>query len=435
MNNSSNLSQKTSTSDRQNGKNSARLYLLLFFAVLLYFFANFQRTVIPGAIFSELQKDLNTPAATITAMGAFFMYVYAVSQLFSGILVDRFGGYRLMTFGGFLFCAGAILFPLGNTLFMLYASRVITGIGASTIYLSVVKETKRAFPDNFGPAIGFAILIGYAGSMAANAPFVGLIRFTGVNWRTALFFAGMILLGIWIVFLVLRFTVKMPAVENTVFSLKSFAPAVKKHNIALYLLSSISFAVFYCFQTVTGKKFLEDYCHISPLAAGWILTVTGALSAFASFSSPILSKLTGNRRRPFMLAMGMGTLLATAVPLLALYWGISSPVLFAGSLFILALAANMTPVFLSILSETNPNRALGACASFSNFLAYMFVALLGTCAGFLMDLFPPEILEGVKVYGRKSYIAIYLFLTVLASFAFFCSLKVKETYGKEFTGE
>lgn len=433
MNYSKNSSIPQSLS--REGKSSVRIYILLFFAVLLYFFANFQRTVIPGAIFSELQKDLDTPAANITAMGAFFMYIYAVSQLFSGILVDKFGGYRLMTFGGFLFCAGAILFPLGNSLILLYASRVLTGIGASTIYLSVVKETKRAFPGNFGPAMGFAMLIGYAGSMAANAPFVGLIRYTGAGWRNALFFAGLILSGIWIIFLVLRFTVKMPAVADTSFSFRSFLPAIKKHNWPLYLLSSISFAIFYCFQTVTGKKFLEDYCHISVLAAGWILTITGALSASASFFTPILSKLSGNKRRPFMLAMGCGSLLATLIPFFALLFHISSPWLFTGALFLLSLTANMTPVFLAILSETNPDRTLGACTSFSNFLAYMLVAILGTFTGILMDLFPPQIMDGIRIYGRNSYIAVYFFLTLLASIAFFCALKVKETNGKEFIEE
>ena len=433
MNYSKNSSIPQSLS--REGKSSVRIYILLLFAVLLYFFANFQRTVIPGAIFSELQKDLDTPAANITAMGAFFMYIYAVSQLFSGILVDKFGGYRLMTFGGFLFCAGAILFPLGNSLILLYASRVLTGIGASTIYLSVVKETKRAFPGNFGPAMGFAMLIGYAGSTAANAPFVGLIRYTGAGWRNALFFAGLILSGIWIIFLVLRFTVKMPAVADTSFSFRSFLPAIKKHNWPLYLLSSISFAIFYCFQTVTGKKFLEDYCHISVLAAGWILTITGALSASASFFTLILSKLSGNKRRPFMLAMGCGSLLATLIPFFALLFHISSPWLFTGALFLLSLTANMTPVFLAILSETNPDRTLGACTSFSNFLAYMLVAILGTFTGILMDLFPPQIMDGIRIYGRNSYIAVYFFLTLLASIAFFCALKVKETNGKEFIEE
>ncbi len=414
-----------------NGERKRTLFLL-FLAIALYFFANFQRTVIPGAIFSELQKDLNTPAASITAMGAFFMYIYAVSQLFSGILVDKYGGHRLMTFGGFLFCAGSILFPLGNSLFMLYASRVITGIGASTIYLSVVKETKRAFPGNFGPAMGFAMLIGYTGSMAANAPFVGLIHHTNLGWRNALLSAGILLAGIWLLFCITRFTVKMPETAKSSFSFRAFLPAVKKHNWPLYLLSSLSFSVFYCFQTVTGKKFLEDYCHISLLTAGWILTITGALSAFASFITPFLSRLAGNRRRPFMLIMGSGTFLATFLPLLALCLNISAPWFFTGTLFLLALSANMTPVFLAILSETNPDRTLGACTSFSNFFAYMLVALLGTFAGFLMDLFPPQIMDGVRVYGRNSYIAVYLFLTLPGTIAFLSSLKVPETNGKEY---
>lgn len=130
-----------------------------------------------------------------------------------------------------------------------------------------------------------------------------------------------------------------------------------------------------------------------------------------------------------MLAMGTGTLLATLGPLLALSFHFAAPWFFAGAFFLLALTANMTPVFLSILSETNPEESLGACASFSNFLAYMYVALLGTFSGMLMDIFPPQSIENIKIYGRNSYIAVYLFLTFLAFIAFLCSLKIKETSG------
>ena len=408
-----------------------RVLVLLSLAFLLYFFANFQRTVIPGAIFSDLQKDLDSSAAGITAMGATFMYVYAVSQLFSGVLADQLGGYRLMTLGGIFFCGGSLLFPLCNSLPMLYASRILTGIGASTIYLSVIKESKRTFPGNFGPAMGVAMLIGYTGSMAANAPFVRFIQIPGIGWRKGLLFTGIVLAGIFLLFLLLRFSVKMPPAQKSSFHLRVFAPALKKHNIPLYLLTGFAFAIFYCLQTVAGKKFLEDYCHLTPLAAGWILTATGALSAFASFFSPILSKLMGNRRRPLILAMGAGTLLATAGPLTALVFHCSAPWIFAGGLFLLALSANMTPVFLTVISETNPPDALGVCASFSNFLAYMYVALLGTFAGMLMDLFPPQIVEGIRTYGRNSYLAVFLLLTLLAVVGFLCSLKIKESGRKE----
>ena len=88
------------------------------------------------------------------------------------------------------------------------------------------------------------------------------------------------------------------------------------------------------------------------------------------------------------------------------------------------------PIFLALVAETNPPENLGVCASFSNCLAYLMVALLGNLAGVLMDLFEPTVIDGVRVYGSNSYTAVFALCTAAASIAFGASLMVKETRGR-----
>ena len=85
-----------------------RILALLSLTVVLYFFANFQRTVVPGALFSELQQDLDVSAKAITGFGAAFMYVYAATQLAVGLLVDKYGGMRVLATGSILMAIGAM---------------------------------------------------------------------------------------------------------------------------------------------------------------------------------------------------------------------------------------------------------------------------------------------------------------------------------------
>ncbi len=402
---------------------------LLFLTVLFYFFANFQRSVIPGAIFTDLQTDVGVSAAKITALGAAFMYVYGISQLFAGMLADKYGGYRVINIGGLLFCIGALVFPFTHNIYIMYASRVIVGIGASSIYLSLIKEVHNAFPKNFAPCLGIAMLVGYSGSMFANAPFVALAHHIG--WRSGLIYTAYAMLFIWLLFFVLRFTVKMPTPTEAKFNIRTFAPAVaKRHNIFLYIVLDVSFAIFYVFQTVLGKKFLEDFCKMPQLTAGWILTITGALSALSTFVIPLISRVCGNKRRPFLRLMGAGGLVATAGVLLALALDFRQGWYFAALFFLVSLTSNMTPVFLAIVAETNPPENLGVCASLSNCTAYLLVALLGNVSGVLMDLFKPEIINGAKIYGRNSYIAVFALFTILAIFCFASSLKIIETNGQ-----
>ena len=81
--------------------------MLLFVPLLLLYASSyFQRTAVSGTIFSQLQADLGLNAFQIAGIGASFVYIYALSQLVVGMLADKYGGARVVTAGGILFCAG-----------------------------------------------------------------------------------------------------------------------------------------------------------------------------------------------------------------------------------------------------------------------------------------------------------------------------------------
>ena len=88
--------------------------LMFCLAVLMYFVVNIQRIAVPGQMFDELQAELALSASAVSAMGTAFMYVYAATQLVVGVLVDRYGGMRVLTMGSILMSIGALLFPLAN---------------------------------------------------------------------------------------------------------------------------------------------------------------------------------------------------------------------------------------------------------------------------------------------------------------------------------
>ena len=251
-----------------------RVWAVLICGTVLYFFANIQRVAIPGSIFNLMQKELQVSAPYITAFGASFMYVYALCQLIIGLLVDRFGGYRTIMFGAFLFCLGSVMFPLSHSLSMLYLSRIIVGLGASSLYLSLVREIMRAFDKSFMIMLAVMILIGYTGGIAANAPFV--ICVNKIGWRNVLFIAAFISTAFYILFLIMKSTLKMPSLQPVKFSFHPFINILKKrHNCYLFLFTGINFGLYYVLQTVIGKKFLEDYCQIASDNAALILSVMG----------------------------------------------------------------------------------------------------------------------------------------------------------------
>lgn len=411
-------------------KHKWKIRILFGCAVGLYFFANFQRNAVPGPIFSRLQMDLHGTASQISALGSCFMYVYAVSQLAAGFMADRFGGMRVIAWGSSFFCLGALLFPFAGFWPLLYLARILTGLGASSIYLSLVKETGKLFPGKFGRAFGCVMLIGYAGGIAANTPFISGVELFG--WRSLLMLAAFLMIAVYTLFLLTVFsTPKQETDKSVLLHPRTFLGVWKsRQNFCIILVSSLSFGIYYVYQTVIGKKFLEDFCSMDLHHAGWVLTASGALSCFSSFLSPFLCDLAGKKRKPFLLFMGGGTLFAMLLFAGGIAVDCRGAFLYLTAIFFLTCAANMTPVFLALMAESNPAGVLGVTVSTGNFTAYIFVALLGNLTGALMDIFPPERVRELLVYGQNSYLCVFGLFLILALPGFIASLFIRETGGK-----
>lgn len=400
--------------------------LLLLFGTLLYFFVNIQAVVIPGTLFDSLQQDLNASAAAISLLGASYMYVYAFGQLLAGLLADRYGGFWTIFFGGILFSVGSLLFPFGTHVWSLCLCRILIGLGASSVYLSLVKEYSKAFTRNFAPMLGVMILVGYSGGILAGAPFLLMLPLAG-NWQNLLFFTGVVTFLCWTCLAFLLFSgdnipkndlPPKKQLSNLIVGLRNW------NNLHIFILAWSAFGIYYVIQTVIGKKFLEDFCHFSASSAAWWISVIGIVSAVFSFLTPILSRFCGNQRRGFILFCGFGILLPCLLLVLMIFLNHASlwiPILFC----IMTGAANVVPIQVALLHETNPPEILGTLVSIMNFGAYFSVAVLGSLGGFLMDIFPPQRSGEVLVYGRNSYLAVFILLFLVSCWGVYSALQIR----------
>lgn len=406
-----------------------RVWSLLICGTALYFFANIQRVAIPGSVFNLLQQELNVSAPYITALGSSFMYIYAFCQLGIGVLVDRYGGSRVIACGALLFCLGSLLFPLSYSLFGLYGSRVLTGLGASTLYLSLVREIMRSFNRNFTIMLAVMILIGYTGGIVANAPFVFYVN--AIGWRNVMLVAWLITLAFYLLFLLAKATLIMPPPRTEPFSLAPFLMVLKKrHNHYLFLFTGINFGLYYVLQTVIGKKFLEDFCRITPDNAAIILSLMGVISAVSGLGFAIISRMLGNRRQIFVRAVGISCIAIFSLITLLLYLEIRSNWI-AILLCLLASTASTSSIAVPLLRETNHDEFTGVAVSILNFGCYIAVAIFGNMVGALMNLFAPERHGQVLVYGTHSYLAVFATMLLFAGIVAWCSFQLRETRGKK----
>jgi len=406
-------------------------WLLLWMITAIYFFANLQKVIIPGATFNKLQNIFAIDNAdAVTSLGAVFLGVYAAAQLVAGVLADRYGGARVIMVGGFVFCAGSVLSAFEISLPLLYFSRFLTGLGAASIYLSMVKEIGRVAGNSMPMVIGIATIIGYSGSITGAAPFAAGVAKYG--YFAMVMTAGVAACVFYALYAVASFKQILPPVKKEVrFSCRGYLSVLStRQNNALIFAVGISFGTYFALQSTIGKKFLEDFCGFSSNSSALVMTVTMIIAAVNGFVVANISRLTGNRRRPTILFSGIGCFLGAGLISVGILLDTSCVLPLCG-MILMAFAGNISPIYVALLKESNREDSFGTVVCVGNCLAYGISSLFSAGAGKLMDIFEPQVIGDIRVYGRGSYLLVFGVLTVLGIISALLSLLVKESCGKD----
>ena len=400
--------------------------VLIIIATIFYFLANVQRVAVPGAIFSVLQSDLGVCASKITMFGAIFCYVYAFCQLIVGLMVDKFGGFRVIATGCILFSVGAILFPISDSLLALYISRALIGFGAATFYLSSIREVKKYAKDkNFSLAVSYILFIGYSGGIVANAPFVAVVNKFG--WQDTLLSIGIFSALMAVIYLSILFIFKPVHTEKEVnFSLSPFREILSnRKNINLFIFGATNYGLYYVLQSVIGKKFLEDFCNLSINDASVVLSVMAIVSALAGTITAYISKLIGGKRAPIFKTVGILSVVSTLSVGALLFLDIHSKII-AFIFCIPSFIGSISPLLILTLHYLNRYEISATAVSVQNFCFFMMVGILGMVTGLLMNVYEPADINGILVYPNQSYILVYLLFSVLSIIELIFAFKIKD---------
>ena len=401
--------------------------ILIIIATLLYFIANIQRVAVPGAIFDTLQKDLTVNPSKITALGAVFMYVYALGQLFVGLLISKYGGYRVITFGSIIFAIGGLIFPVAHSMELLYLSRALVGLGSATLYLGIIQETKDVVThNNFGIALSIILFIGYLGGIIANAPLV--LSVNEIGWRYTFLFVGGFAAVLTALFFVFKLFIPKPQTnKNIKFDMEIYIKVLNNPaNLILYGFGCLNYGIYYLLQTVIGKKFLEDFCGFTIMKAAVILSVMGALYAVAGPVLAYLSKKLLNRRTIFIRIAALNTLFTILFTIFCLIFNFKTPII-AVLFCVIAFLACLSPLLVPLIHDINgmQNSGIATCIMTSGF--YFVVAILGNITGHVLGMFEPIKLNGAEVYSNHTYLILFTIMLLISLVSVVCAFKMQES--------
>lgn len=312
-----------------------------------------------------------------------FAFAFGAGALPSGVLVDRLGSQRIITFG-FLIAAGAsLLVGLSPNPFLLGVSLTLLGLGIGLYHpaaLSLIALTA----EKRGLVLGYHGVAGNIGVALAPVMAVGLAE--AIDWRAAYFF----LAGLALLLVLLMRAARLPETGREA----AAGPAQGAADGSWARKALLPLMLIYVIFVLNGFIYRGSLTFLPAHIEGNLhLSILGIDEAAMASSLTTVALLAGAAGQYFGGSMCQRHVLERLAPPLALAL---VPALFlmgasSGLLLVAASAAFVffnfsgQPVYTSLIAEYSPRGAVGRSYGISFFAAFGLGSSAATFAGFFAE--------------------------------------------------
>lgn len=381
--------------------------------------------IIPGALQSELSAAFgHISATTFGELSAFYYFAYSPMQMPVGMLMDRFGARRLLTFACLCCTVGSWMFTDTSSMFIAGCGRFLVGFGSSFAFVGVLSLTLNWLPRRyFSLVAGLITTLGMLGLVYGEVKITEMADTMGWHHVLSLMVAIGAVLTV-VILLVVRDGPEdtmtyhkhpLPEFFNNVWQVLSSPHVWLIGFVGACLYTSLS-----VFGELWGKTYLEQAHHLTKTEAA--RTVSAMFLGWA-VGAPIAGYLSDKSGRR-VLPLTLGAVLAFICISLVLYYPHLSYTWLNILLFLYGVFS-ATEIIVFIMAKEN----IGAKLSGTVFAAVNMIVTLGgvifqPLVGKLLDTFGDSgIVEGEHIYTVTDYqIALsilpisLLFVLILAFF-------------------
>lgn len=250
--------------------------------------------VSPSIMSTDLMRQFHIDGLQLGNLAATYFYIYTIVQIFSGVLLDKYGARWLVGLSILVAALGAWLFSIAESLTLAMIARGMMGFGIAFATVNYLKMTAVWFKPNqsafVGGLLATAVMLG---AVFGEAPMAALLEHT--NWRFVLQFCSLLGLIIGSLFLLLirdKSTALSPdkPLLQTQFSWSAVLKVLKnKQNWLLTIYSGLAFAPLSVLGGLWGNPFVQEAYHVSRTEAASLLSLMfiglGIGSPFFGFCS------------------------------------------------------------------------------------------------------------------------------------------------------
>tara|TARA_R110002126_G_scaffold239409_1_gene382665 strand:- start:89974 stop:91242 length:1269 start_codon:yes stop_codon:yes gene_type:complete len=273
--------------------------------------------ILPGTLQGELSEAFgHISATTFGQLAVLYYFAYSPMQLPVGMLIDRFGPRKLLSFACLCCTFGSYLFMNFSSLYIAGIGRFLVGFGSSFAFVGVLTLLTHWLPKRyFSLATGLMTALGMFGLMYGGVKlteFAATMALDKVLMLTVI--AGAVL-----TVLILLIVRDAPGREHECKkSLKCFLNQVWRVLISreVWLIGLVGASLYTSlsvFGELWGKSYLEQAHHLTKMEAAKVVSAMFLGWAVGAPLSGYWSDRTGRRTRPLVLGAFCALLCIAAV--------------------------------------------------------------------------------------------------------------------------
>ena len=362
-------------------------YIIVSLSSCFYVYEFFLR-VMPSVITNELMTEFHVSASLMSFMTASFLYAYAIMQIPSGLLCDRFGTRKVLSIAILVCAISTLIFQATHNFYFAILTRLAVGASAACAFIVPLTLTAHWLPaKRFALVAGLVQLMGCMGALIGGKPIAILTETLG--WRTSLYYAAIIGFALSaLVWTIIRdYPNKSPhkdhheiEIENEWERLKS----VLSHKQIWY----IGFVGFCCWAPIGamaelwGVDYISELEHISTSDAAGQIGIVWIAVALGSPLAGWLSNKIKSRKLP-LIVCAVTALISTSA---LIYSQVSNPTVISLLLFLIGISASSQPITFALISDIMPKNIVATAVGFNNMCVVAGAFVCQPLIGALLDV-------------------------------------------------
>lgn len=388
----------------------------------IFLFYKYVMQISPSVMTNQLMQTFHVHGTGLGNLAATFFYAYMITQLFVGMLLDRYSPRYLCSAALLVSAIGTYCFAHSHTLFYAEISRAMMGVGAAFATVCYMKMAANWFkPEKFAFISGLLTTAVMLGAIFAEAPLAWLIH--EINWRNSLTLSACVgAITACLFYLVVRDHPDEPSGQPTKKDHISWRDILniltKRENWLLTFYSGLAFSPLAVFGGLWGNPFLHQLYHTSITQSASLISL-----AFLGLAAggPILGYLSDrlNDRRTIIL---WGLVLSCCTITLVIYTLL--PIWLLGLfLFLFGFGTGAFMLAFAIGKESNPIALAATVIAMINTGDALFGATTEPLVGQFLDLqWNHQTLHGAPLFSTSSYQWAFLILPLYLVIAFILAL-------------